>query len=277
MTYAVAARWIPTAIALALACKGPSTPAFTNASVNIRPPVSPAPSTTEPSSAAPPSPSITGDALDWYPLTNGSTWLYSATTESVTRLGNKESHTSKPGSVTDRCLGPSPEEPDIVLLERQLEERVHSLGTSKVVTTVQRLSISADSIRALSIQNDGVMPVPYAAPYTLFSLAPKGPPGTQTINYSLHLDVAPVSLSSESVQTPAGEYPDALKQVVRGTVRGSLGIKAVKSGTVVENTWFVRGIGPVKVERTLSMEVRIGSVDAPVTEVSTRALVEYSR
>jgi len=163
------------------------------------------------------------------------------------------------------------------LLERRLEERVDEVTKPRVVTTVQRLSVRTDSITALSIQNDGLMPVPYERPYTLFSFAPEGPVGTQTIGYSLHLDIAPVSLSSERVQVPAGEYPDALKRVIRGTVRGRLGIKPVKSGTVVESTWFVRGVGPVKVERTLTMEIGTGQQTTPFAETSATALLSYSK
>jgi hypothetical protein len=278
MNYA-GTRLMPAALALSLACKGPPNTAATTPSVKISPPVSLPPSAPEPSSAhTSTAPSIaTGRALDWYPLEIGATWVYSATTQSVERIGNKERFTSRPGSITERCIESSPAEPGIVLLERRLEERVDDVRPPSVVTTVQRLSVRDDSIVALSIQNDGLMPVPYERPYTLFSFAPDAPPGTETVQYSLHLDLAPASLSSEVVQVPAGEFPDALKRVVRGTVRGRWRMKPVKGGTVVETAWFVRGIGPVKVERTLSMEVGTGSPTIPVTEDSARTLISYSK
>jgi hypothetical protein len=205
-------------------------------------------------------------------LVKGATWEYRVAKESVIRRGPEERKIEKPGTVVDRCLGPSADEPGIQLLERRIEEHNPTFAVPIIVTTVQRLSVTSDSISALSIQQWGHELVPYDVPQPLFSFSTSDQRFTQNVE-GLHFDVAPVALSTESVSVPAGDYPDALKRVVSGSVQGRLARAPVLRGSVVESTWFARGVGPVKVERTLEMEIRVGRKLANATEVTVRVLV----
>src|SRR5688572_13092201 len=153
-------------------------------------------------------------AIDWYPLVKDATWMYRVTKESVIRVGEEERRTQKPGTVVDRCLGPAPDEQGIQLLQRRIEEHNPRFVDPVIITTVQRLSVRGDSIHMLSIQQLGRAMVPFETPVPLFSFkvtnqrhrVPRG---------SLQLEAEQASQSTEAVQVPAGDYPDAIKRVWR--------------------------------------------------------------
>lgn len=89
---------------------------------------------------------------------------------------------------------------------------------------------------------------------------------------TLEIHAGPVSQATRSVKVPFGDYPEAVERVTEGTVRGSLGKISVKGGTVRERMFFARGVGPVKVERTLAMELDGG---AHAEETMVQELVRF--
>lgn len=213
-------------------------------------------------------------AIDWYPLVKGATWEYEVTKESVIHTGSQERKTAKPGNATDVCLGPSQDDRAIQLLQRRIVERNPRLAEPTVSTTVQRVRIRDTSIDALSVQQDG-QGADSVGVGPLFSLGVSRQRLRQVID-GLVLDTAQVSQLTEGVTVPAGAYPDALKRVLSGTISGRLGPAPVERGTVKESTWFARGVGPVKVERSWEFGVELDSGPAVVTEVMVRSLVKFS-
>jgi hypothetical protein len=213
-------------------------------------------------------------AMDWYPLETGAVWKFEITKESVIRAGSQERRSSKPGTMIDRCLGAAPDDATVRVLKRHLEEDNSTFG--HVVLLVElRLSVHEDRIDTLSIQQEGHERVPYDRPSPLFSFELSQQVATQHIG-DLQLDVVAISQTSESVSVPAGTYAGALKRVSRGSVKGRLGRAPIRGGSVEESKWFARGVGPVKVVRTLAMDIEVDSGTAKVEEVAIHELQSYS-
>jgi hypothetical protein len=233
----------------------------------------------EKSTAAPPvtpSSSAAGRAghssvLDWYPLEGSAVWEYSVKKRSFIRLGSDERKTEKSGTLTDECLGPSPDDPKVVRVRRRIEERNPALSEPVVLVTERRLRVEGDSIEALSIQQEGHAEVLYDEPSVVFSLRLVERKTVQRID-ALEIHASPLSQATRPVKVPFGNYPEAIERVTEGTVRGALGKISVKSGTVREQMFFARGVGPVKVERTLAMELEGG---AHAEETMVQELVRF--
>ena len=213
-----------------------------------------------------------GTVLDWYPLKGGDTWEYTVKKRSFIRLGRDERKTEKTGTLTDECLGPSPDDTNVVRVRRRIEERNPALSEPVVLVTERRLRVDGDSIEALSIQQEGHAEVLYDEPSVVFSLRMVERKTVQRID-ALEIHASPVSQATGPVNVPFGNYPEAIERVTEGTVRGSLGKIAVKGGTVRERMFFARGVGPVKVERTLAMELEGG---AHAEETMVQELVRFS-
>ena len=210
-----------------------------------------------------------GAVLDWYPLRSGARWEYAVKKRSFVRVGSDERTTEKTGTLTDECLGPAHDDAKVMRVRRRIEER-NSTRPEPVVMVMERgLRVDGDSIVALNIQHEGQV-YDYDEPHVVFSLRVVERETVQRIE-ALEIHTTGVSQATRPVKVPFGDYPEAIERVTDGTLRGALGKIPVKGGTVRERMFFARGVGPVKVERTLTMELE---GDAQADETMVQELVD---
>ncbi|MEM8605775.1 MAG: hypothetical protein AAGF92_01620 [Myxococcota bacterium] len=214
------------------------------------------------------------DASAYYPLEVGILRSYETKKHSEIKSGLEERKNDKHGTIDEEIVGPSRfsgNGTSVYKVRVRVEE--HGSSIAPVVNLETMLHVSADEA---AVRVHGIDGTRNLQPTVLLGYPISDEPRrSQVAGMQLHLTTT--SQTKETVTVPAGKFPNALKQVSEGPVYGNIGAP-IRDGTIVQTTWFARGVGVVREDRRIALKVQTPEGrDVLITEESTKRLTRFSK
>jgi hypothetical protein len=215
--------------------------------------------------------SSASDLAAYFPSETGRTWRYATVKHSTLTAGPESRNSEKRGEVTEKVQGPS--EHGTVAVSRVVTEQNSTMGQVRVESVVHvRIAPEAISVAAIELPRQGVQTLSPAQPLLLRTVPG---PNVEGMQGWLRLATRLSSQSPSQTESPLGAFPDCIVTETTGSVSGNLNGAPVKDGSIVVKTWYARGVGLVREERTLEFSVAApNGGNIQVHEIATKLLEE---
>lgn len=211
------------------------------------------------------------DLAPYFPAETGRTWRYTTVKHSTIAASTESRKSEKRGEIAEKVQGPS--EHGTVAIHRVVTELNSTMGEVRTESVIHvRIAPDAISVAAIELPVQRVQTLSPVQP--LLTRTVPGPDVEGTAG-SFRLATRLAAQSPSQTESPLGAFPDCIVTETTGSVSGKLNGAPVREGSIVVKSWYARGVGLVREERTLDFSVAApNGASIRVNEISTKLLAE---